>query len=236
MGQIPMFPQLTLFFLALFLVQFQISLASYCALPPPKTPYGFTFNPSSKVKPITIDLIGDLQCPDTLAIWDTFKAIGFKFNQQVEFRFFIFPLPYHHQTWLATRAVQVMNDLYGEEYIWPFIDYIFSHQSQLYDSATMNKTQYEMIETFVNWASVSTEKDLNINKSKFLSEMLTNHNIDVEARMAWKYQCVRGTFETPTFYVNDLCLDSDLNGGPGSWNVDDWTKYIQSLLSSHSDM
>lgn len=66
---------------------------------------------------------------------------------------------------------------------------------------------------------------IGVNKTDFLNGM-KNANFSRQAKVEWKIGSARGVYETPTFILNDVLLDSEAI----LWKFLDWKKLIDQYI------
>lgn len=59
---------------------------------------------------------------------------------------------------------------------------------------------------------------------------ITNHSLDLAARVAWKVAATRGVFETPTFFLNGFRVPEPHGANQGV-NISGWIAQIDPLLA-----
>jgi protein-disulfide isomerase len=198
-----------------------VSVAIAQQLPIPARYDGMSIgNPSA---PIWIEEFADLQCPGCQAAHPVIKQVLAHYGPNtVYFTQHLYPLQLHRQAWDAHKAAAIVAKYSPKQYF-NFIDYMFAHQNEFYNSVYFNKTEKDLFDQFAGYA-----KGFGVPTSTFLTEMNGNYAYSV-ADSGKNTGISRQVYGTPTFFVNGVKatqIDS-------SWGVADWTGFIDSLLGSN---
>jgi protein-disulfide isomerase len=178
--------------------------------------------------PLTIEIFGDFQCPDTKAAWNGWMA-DFRKNHasEVSIVFHSFPLPYHKNGFDASQAAMVMHSLAGGKQgsrsapdvtFVRVADAMFAAQDKFQTDVTVNTTQTELFTNIFAPVAVSLGND----KAAFLEHMNNADKLNEQGRVAWKYGAARGVSGTPTFAANGVVSDT-----LASWTLSDWEAWLK---------
>lgn len=135
----------------------------------------------------------------------------------------VFPLPYHTWGFLTAQAAQVIASLNSSSAAtFSFFDALFAgnQQQQLWNDAT-NSTHQAL--SFLTQLAVSTA---NVSPQAFAAGM-QNADLNMAARISWKYGCSRSVTGTPSLFVNNLPVDAD-----PSWTLQQWEQILDPLFAS----
>jgi len=170
--------------------------------------------------PMSIDIYGDFQCPDTKAAWEGWiKDFRSLHGEVVSIVFHPFPLPYHKNGFDAAQAAIVMVDALhgnGDNFV-TVADALFDAQDSFQTTATVNISQAELFQTIL--APIASK--VGVNKTEFLSHMNNNDDSNSIARVAWKAGCAVGVSGTPSFAANGV-----VNDELAQWTLGDWDKWL----------
>ncbi|XP_044173789.1 uncharacterized protein LOC122957631 [Acropora millepora] len=201
-----------------------IALVMACVesqIPFPKRPLGFVFNGGEPTAPIHLSAFVDLICPDSKQAWPTVKKVAALYGPSVlQFKVHLFPLPYHTNAFMAAQSVYAVAG-FNSSLVISWMDTLFENQEQLYNSVTMDKNRYDVINII---SDLGTK--VGIDKS-VIKDGLSNTDYYQDTRISWKYGCSRTVSGTPFFFLNDIFVTE----ATPSWSVGDWKKLIDPLLS-----
>eukprot|EP00128_Syssomonas_multiformis_P010911 Colp12_sorted_trinity150504_noHs@5050 len=191
------------------------ALVALCAaqVPIPSRPPGLTYSGKADA-PIQLDAFLDLLCPDSKAAWPTLKALATSYgNETFRLNVHLFPLPYHHNAFIATRAAFALVKSQSPK-LFDYIDTVFDKQDQYADSTTEHKTETEIEEEIVSLAGLPAN-----------TKLRTQYDVEMATRIAWKYACTRGVAGTPWFFVNGVAV-----AGESTWTVANWRTVLDPLV------
>ncbi|XP_068748495.1 uncharacterized protein [Montipora capricornis] len=190
-------------------------------IPLPKRPLGFVFNGGEPTAPILLAAFVDLTCPDSKQAWPTVKKVAEMYGPKVlQFTVHLFPLPYHTNAFMAAQSVYAV-DAFNSSLVMSWLTTVFANQEQLYNSQTMGKDRYDVINIISDLGS-----DIGVDKS-IIKHGLTNNEYNGHTRISWKYGCSRTVSGTPFFFLNDIFVSE----ASSSWSVDNWKQLIDPLLN-----
>eukprot|EP01102_Stenamoeba_stenopodia_P012519 TRINITY_DN396_c0_g1_i1.p1 TRINITY_DN396_c0_g1~~TRINITY_DN396_c0_g1_i1.p1 ORF type:complete len:247 (-),score=43.20 TRINITY_DN396_c0_g1_i1:100-840(-) len=187
--------------------------------PIPATYDGYSIN--SPVAPIWLEAYYDFLCPDSAATWPVIQDVLRQWGDSIWFRLHVFPLPYHHNAFLAAKAGAIVEQ-YNSDLFWPWVDMIFVNQTLFYTANTMNQSQVQV----QNGLAQLVYTTLGVPQDYFLDQMNNNETLDNDVRVAWKFGASRGAFGTPQFALNGVWTQVNL-----TWTADDWNGLINEVIS-----
>lgn len=148
-----------------------------------------------------------------------------EFGHKITFRHATFPLPYHHNSYVANLGILAVLHLLGKPqdpsiYL-KAINVGFGIQEGLYNKATINVTQYEVLE----YLSSNLASPMGVDGKAFIAAMLDpNQTLDQILREQWKYAIYsKRVYGTPSFLMNGVAMPSDAF----SWNITQWRTFLQ---------
>jgi len=206
------------------IVSLTLLYATLAQIPIPNRYDGFSQgDPSS---PILFEAFFDLLCPDCAAAWPNIKQVLSYYNPQnseSNLRFYLhtFPLPYHHNAYLAAQGLHVIGDQQPSS-TWDYVDLMFDNQGEYWNGPTADDTTNQVISDMGSLVS----KGINFPLNNWIAG-LNNDSYDGLTRISWKYGCSRGVSGTPFFFVNGILVQAD-----PTWTLSDWRSIIDPLLSS----
>ncbi|KAA0148818.1 hypothetical protein FNF29_06443 [Cafeteria roenbergensis] len=207
------------------LVLSALAAAAAQEVPIPSAPDGFRYNvTSNRTAPVQIEGYFDLMCPDTRAAWPALKSALDSFDPaSVAFTMHLFPLPYHHNSYLAAEGATIVG-LTASSSPFAWMEAVFAAQEQFGNGATAGMSMTEVIAAFGKLASQSA--GVNIPAATFINDMNQVSN-DARTRISWKLGCARGVSGTPTFFANGARFS------PGSsWSASDWTAFFRQVMGN----
>ena len=73
------------------------------------------------------------------------------------FRFHVFPLPYHQQAFLLSKAAETVDFLGdSKSSVFTYMDIVFANQDQIYTSSTADMTYNQVVDLIMPWATNGT--------------------------------------------------------------------------------
>jgi hypothetical protein len=112
-----------------------------------------------------------------------------------------FPLPYHDNAFVSSRALHIINKL-NTSATYDLLELFFAHQEEFYNLPTSDLSRTSVVSRIVNLAARAVgDSYYNAVASGF-----TDRNTDLMTRVSFKYGCSRGVFGTPFFFVNGFAL------------------------------
>eukprot|EP00759_Apiculatamorpha_spiralis_P048386 PhF_6_TR43615/c0_g1_i1/m.67003 len=174
---------------------------------------------------ILIEVYGDYQCPDTLTAWNNvikpLLAIP-KYKNSISFIYHYWPLPYHHNSFDAAVAAEVVTRLSNVSNVWyTFSDILFNEQTQFYNAPTFKLSQQDV------WTNVFAPmaQKVGVSQAAFLQAMSTNDDALMAVWGSFKFSSLRSVYGTPQWSLNGVNSDAAYN-----WTLQDLEKWIDSAL------
>jgi hypothetical protein len=204
-------------------IAFVLALALFFGLgalqqPIPSTYDGYKAgSPSAQV---TLESFMDFLCPDSKQSWPVLQQVlSYYGGNKIQHIMHVFALPYHHNAFLAAKA-GVILERKQTGLIWKWLDVIFSHQAAFWNAATANMTATQVISAMADLAA-----PLGISKRDFINGM-NDANLDIIARVSWKFSAGRGISGTPSFIVNGVFVPQ----ASSTWSFADWRNLLDPLF------
>lgn len=177
------------------------------------------FNPNR----ILIEAFFDPVCPDTRDSWPPLKQALLHYASRVSLIVHPFPLPYHDNAFVTSRALHIVNKL-NSSATFPLWQDFFKHQEKFYNKKTMNMSRAEIVDHIIDFVTPS------VGNTYFaaVKSAFNDRKTDLITRGSFKYGCSRGVFGTPTFFVNGFALPD----AGSSIDYKGWRKIIDPLITS----
>ena len=207
---------------ALSRTKFSATTTTSTLIPLSANSYSFTRGTPS---PVVVDLYIDLACSDTQLVWSQLNDVVKTFKDRVQFHVHVFPLPYHQQAFLLSKAATIVKNYGGLDSAFIFMDTCFEYQSQIYNDATADLTYNQVISLISKWATngtgvTTTQFYEGMNRSTAIGQQL-----EMNTRYMWKYSTLHEVFGTPLYYVNNEFVLDGLN------TYEDWVATLTALLA-----
>ena len=200
---------------------FSAILSLSCAIQTPNQHLGYNMA-GNRTMDIFIDVFYDNLCSDCVENSPVLAQLVTQafLKGRVGVAINIFPLPYHHNSFFAAWAGETIKHTNPEQFI-PYMYYIFSHYDDFISKA-VGLTEPEVQHRYASYVETAT----GINPQVILNGY-QNRDLDLSARLAWKYACSRGVTGTPTFIVNDVIVPE-----ASGFDLKQWNAYLYNLLAS----
>ena len=218
---------------------------AFAGAPIPRTVGDIGWELATAGAPMTLEIFGDFQCPDTKAAWEGWlQPFRKAHSDAVSIVFRPFPLPYHKNGFDAAQAAYVMmqelqaatsardhqfksgrgssgssGGISGStsgDFI-KVADALFAAQAAFQTDVTVNISQAQLFSTIL--APIAA--GVGVDKATFLSHMNNDDPTNEAGRVAWKAGCARGVSGTPTFAANGVVSDE-----LASWNLTQWEAWL----------
>lgn len=186
---------------------------------------GFIYGEASEFNPekILIEAFFDPVCPDTRDAWHPLKQALHFYGARVSLIVHPFPLPYHDNSFVSSRALHIVNEL-NSSATYPLWEKFFKNQEQFYNKETINMSRNEILDHIIDFATASVGHS----HHSAVKHGFNDRKSDLNTRMSFKYGCSRGVIGTPTFFVNGFALPDA--GSPVDYVG--WRKIIDPLVRS----
>lgn len=163
---------------------------------------GFVYeNRPISIDSITIEAFFDPICPDSRDAWPPLKQALDFYGQRVSLILHPFPLPYHDNAFVSSRALHIINKLNASA-TYDLLELFFAHQEEFYNLATSDLSRTSVVSRIVNLAA----RAVGDSYYHAVASGFTDRNTDLMTRVSFKYGCSRGVFGTPFFFVNGFAL------------------------------
>ena len=107
------------------------------------------FHPRS----VEVEYYLDLSCSACLDAWPTISRVTKTYSALgVKFSFRIFPLPYHQQAFILSKATAIV-DFYSDspDVVFSFMNTCYENQDKILNSATAGMSYNEVVELVGGW-------------------------------------------------------------------------------------
>ncbi|KAI3518015.1 hypothetical protein L1887_06337 [Cichorium endivia] len=172
---------------------------------------------------VLIEAFYDPVCPDSRDSWAPLKqAVDHYGPTVVSLIVHTFPLPYHDNAFITSRALHIVNDL-NSSATYTLLEAFFKYQEQFYNAKTNNVSRATALEQVITFAS----KTLGNSIQSAIRSGFNKTKTSTKTRVSFKYGCMRGVYGTPFFFVNGFSI-------PVSDDVIDynaWRKIIDPLTT-----
>lgn len=189
----------------------------------PLSKNAYAFQRGTSGSNVVVELYVDLSCSSCLSSWPTLGEVYSKYYSKVSFLYRIFPLPYHQQAFILSKAAAVVNKFGAPGSVFTYMDTVFAQQSEIYNAATADMTYNEVIKLVSAFATSGT----GVTDADYYLAMNSSNpvgsSIEMSARYMWKYATLQNIFATPFYVINGLQV-------AGLETFDDWQKTLDSLL------
>lgn len=174
----------------------------------------------NRTREVLIDVFYDNLCEDSAANWPMFAQVIYqdRFKNTLGVVVHIFPLPYHHNSFFAAWAGEVIMQHYPSKYR-DYMTYIFKHYDDFISKA-VDKTEPEVQQAYADAVHESTGI-----MPQVILDGYKDRKTDLRARLAWKYSSYRSVTGTPMFMVNDVIVPE-----ASGFNESQWTSFLEEIL------
>ncbi|EAX98873.1 hypothetical protein TVAG_146100 [Trichomonas vaginalis G3] len=193
------------------------ALAISCPVPARQT--GLTWNPNANK--ILVEMYGDPLCPVCLNAWmnGVSKMIQ-KYQNDVKFVLHFLPLPYHTWAFVVTRTILAVKQL-SEPKAQILVNALYTGgQGQFENDPSF--TENTVTDNCIKYAA----KICQLSEDDIRNAFATI-DINLGARVEFKYSTSHGVDGTPYFFVNGV-VTNDVDAGS---SIDDWSLYLDNLLN-----
>ncbi|CAN4105232.1 unnamed protein product [Withania somnifera] len=184
---------------------------------------GFWYeNRIDKKESILIEAFFDPVCPDSRDSWPPLKLALLHYGSRVSLVVHPFPLPYHDNAFISSRALHIINKL-NTSATYRLLEAFFDQQENFYGKATFNLSKASVLDEIAKFTSIA----IGNSNSAAIEAGFTDPKTDHATRMSFKYGCVKGVYGTPFFFVNGFPLPDA--GSPLDYKA--WRDIIDPLFS-----
>eukprot|EP00602_Paraphysomonas_sp_CaronLab_P004168 CAMPEP_0185025050 /NCGR_PEP_ID=MMETSP1103-20130426/8159_1 /TAXON_ID=36769 /ORGANISM="Paraphysomonas bandaiensis, Strain Caron Lab Isolate" /LENGTH=172 /DNA_ID=CAMNT_0027558163 /DNA_START=179 /DNA_END=697 /DNA_ORIENTATION=+ len=137
--------------------------------------------------------------------WPTLNEVVDAYSNDVFFEYHVFPLPYHQQAFILSKAASTVN-YFGDSAssVFTYMDTTFANQAEIYNSATADMTYTEVVELVKGWATNGT----GVTDEEYAIGMDSNtdegHDLEMATRYMWKFATLHHINGTPLYSINGL--------------------------------
>ncbi|KAK4374305.1 hypothetical protein RND71_004982 [Anisodus tanguticus] len=196
-------------------ISFKISL--------PSKQDGFWYdNRIDKTESILMEAFFDPVCPDSRDSWPPLKRALNHYGSRVSLVVHPFPLPYHDNAFICSRALHIVNKL-NTSSTYRLLESFFDQQDKFYNKATFDLSKASVVEKVARFTSNAIG---NLNYAA-VKAGFTDPKTDQATRISFKYGCVKGVYGAPFFFVNGFPLPGA--GSPLDYKA--WRNILDPLFS-----
>ncbi|XP_009772419.1 uncharacterized protein [Nicotiana sylvestris] len=184
---------------------------------------GFWYeNRVTKTDSILIEAFFDPVCPDSRDSWPPLKLALNHYGSHVSLVVHPFPLPYHDNAFISSRALHIINEL-NTSATYRLLESFFGQQEKFYGKATFNMSKASVVDKITKFTSNA------VGNSNYaaIKAGFTDPKTDQATRISFKYGCVKGVYGTPFFFVNGFPLPDA--GSPLDYKA--WRNILDPLVS-----
>ncbi|XP_073023431.1 uncharacterized protein [Primulina eburnea] len=186
---------------------------------------GFWFGDQpASAESILIEAFFDPVCPDTRDSWPPLRTALKHYGSAVALVVYTFPLPYHDNAFVSSRALHVVNKLNASA-TYNVLEKLFKHQKSFYGAATFNTSRSTVEDKMVKLVADA----LGTSYHSSIKSGFTDPKTDHTTRVSFKYGCIRGVYGTPFFFVNGLPL-TDVGS---TLSYEEWRRIIDPLVGKY---
>ncbi|XP_047328938.1 uncharacterized protein LOC124932362 [Impatiens glandulifera] len=163
---------------------------------------GFLYkNQETTTNTVIIEAFFDPICPDSRDAWPPLKQAFEYYGSRVSLILHPFPLPYHDNSFVTSRALHVVNKV-NPVATYDLLELFFKHQEEFYNRPTFNESRSSVVKHVAELAT----KVADISLKNDIESGFTDWETDSLTRVSFKYGCSRGVYGTPFFFVNGFVL------------------------------
>ncbi|KAI3776505.1 hypothetical protein L1987_46290 [Smallanthus sonchifolius] len=172
---------------------------------------------------VLIEAFYDPVCPDSRDSWPPLKqAVDHYGPSLVSLIVHTFPLPYHDNAFVTSRALHIVNELNASA-TYRLLNAFFEHQERFYNAQTLNMSREAVLDQVIGFASSALGNSM----QSAIKSGFKDSKTGTKTRVSFKYGCSRGVYGTPFFFVNGFLIPvSD-----GTIDYDGWRKIIDPLTN-----
>jgi hypothetical protein len=172
---------------------------------------------------VVVELVIDLTCSSCLDSWPMLNEVVESYSSSVSFMYRVFPLPYHQQAFIVSKAASVVF-FYAPSEIFSFIDAAYANQGSIYNSVTSDMSYNEVVNMVGGWVTNST----GVSASQYAvgMDMSTDDGsaVEMNTRYMFKYGGLHHSFATPFYQINGVSVT-------GLETFEQWKSTLDPLLA-----
>lgn len=174
-----------------------------------------------------VEAFFDPVCPDSRDSWPPLKKVVQYYGSHVTLVVHTFPLPYHDNSFVSSRALHIVNKLNATA-TYHLLEAFFDHQELFYGASTFNVSRASVVDQIVKFVA----KELGASFLSAIKSGFTDSKTDHATRVAFKYGCLRGVYGTPFFFINGFPVPDA--GSPLDYKK--WRQIIDPLVTKKSGL
>jgi len=194
---------------------------AYSQMSIPSGKLGFVYKDAMPCDKVKLAAYLDLSCPDSKQAFPTLLQVADHFGTQLlELKIHMFPLPYHRNSHLLSKAAYVLDGFKSKtknSTVYDWFKMVYDNIDKIAPSATTEMTDSQVMDLVAGWATAVSGIP-----AAELKKGVSDVGIDESTRLAWKYGCTRGVYGTPLFTVNDVFVQAQAD-----WTVAQWISLIK---------
>ena len=169
----------------------------------PLSGQSYSFKRGNPASNVVVELYVDLTCSSCLDEWPTLNEVVSAYSSDVNFLYHIFPLPYHQQAFVVSKAANCVNYYASSaDAVFTFMDTAFANQGDIYTSTTADMTYNEVVAMVGSWAINGT----GLSEAQYLEGMdsstTAGNAIEMNTRYMFKFSTLHDVYATPMFAIN----------------------------------
>ncbi|XP_068646763.1 uncharacterized protein [Aristolochia californica] len=177
---------------------------------------------------IVIEAFYDPLCPFSRDSWPPLKKTIKHYSRSHAVTLIVhpFPLPYHDNAFVASRALHIANNL-NSSTTYHLLELFFKHQERFYHKPTRLLSRASIVSHIAKFMT----RALGNSSLPDIESAFEDSKTDQQTRISFKYSCSRSVIGTPTFFVNGFPAPDD----GSDFDYKKWKSIIDPLLSANGD-
>lgn len=184
----------------------------------------YAFQRGSASSSINVELFIDLTCSSCMYAWPVLQEVYQTYRSSVNFLYYNFPLPYHQQGFIVSKAVNLVNR-YSPVSVFKFMNHVIRNQRSIYNSATEDKTYVQVINLVEKWVTESTSVTPAQFKEGMSMQTSSGKAIEMNTRYMFKYCAIHGVSGTPQYKINGIDV-------MGLDSIEEWRGALDPLVAA----
>ena len=124
----------------------------------------------------------DLQCPYSKKMWENFKEIQNRFDNDYDITIYITSLAFHPQAFTAQCGASLIEKMKGRDVMFKYVDACYENQDMYMNASIGDAKMSEIDEVFAKIAENAGVFDESFTKEKFLQDL---HNWEMAVNPAY---------------------------------------------------
>lgn len=208
------------------MAMFSIALGQKAASLIPLSGQSYSFKRGNPASNVVVELYVDLTCSSCLDSWPTLNEVVAAYSGDVNFLYHIFPLPYHQQAFIVSKAANCVNYYRpSSDAVFTFMNTAFANQAEIYNSATADMTYSEVVDLVGTWAVNGTGISQSQYKEGMDSSTTAGNAIEMNTRYMFKFSTLHDVYATPMYAINGEKV-------MGLNSFETWAETLDSLLAA----